>query len=60
MLLYMSGGLIQLVAYGAQDVFLTGNPTITFFKTVYKRHTTTNMKYLAIYLPDLYKYKSLK
>jgi hypothetical protein len=26
------GGLMQLVAYGAQDVYLTGNPQITFFK----------------------------
>lgn len=30
---------MQLVAYGAQDVFLTGNPQITFFKTVYRRYT---------------------
>jgi hypothetical protein len=33
----MGGGLFQLVAYGAQDVYLTGHPHITFFKTVYKR-----------------------
>lgn len=35
----MSGGLMQLVAYGAQDVYLTGNPQITFFKVVYRRYT---------------------
>ena len=35
----MSGGLMQLVAYGAQDTYLTGNPEITFFKVVYRRHT---------------------
>jgi hypothetical protein len=35
----MGGGLLQLVAYGAQDVFLTGNPQITFFIAVYRRHT---------------------
>ena len=35
----MGGGLLQLVAYGAQDVYLTGNPQITFFKGVYRRHT---------------------
>lgn len=35
----MGGGLMQLVAYGAQDVYLTGNPQITFFKAIYKRHT---------------------
>lgn len=33
------GGLIQLVAYGAQDIYLTSNPQITFFKVVYRRHT---------------------
>ena len=35
----MSGGLMQIVAYGAQDVYLTGNPQITYFKVVYRRHT---------------------
>jgi len=35
----MGGGLMQLVAYGAQDVYLSGNPQITFFKVVYRRHT---------------------
>ena len=35
----MGGGLLQLVAYGAQDVSLTGNPQITFFHAVFRRHT---------------------
>lgn len=35
----MTGGLLQLVSYGAQDLYLTGNPQITFFKGVYRRHT---------------------
>jgi len=35
----MSGGLIQLIAHGSQDFYLTGNPQITFFKTVYRRYT---------------------
>jgi len=35
----MAGGLMQLVAYGAQDIYLTGNPMITYFKVVYRRHT---------------------
>ena len=35
----MVGGLMQLVAQGAQDIYLTGNPQITFFKVVYRRHT---------------------
>lgn len=30
---------MQLVAYGAQDIYLTGNPQITFWKVVYRRHT---------------------
>ena len=33
------GGLLQLVAVGKQDLFLTGNPQISFFKMVYRRHT---------------------
>lgn len=28
----MGGGLMELVAYGAQDIYLTANPSITFFK----------------------------
>ena len=35
----MGGGLLQLVAYGAQDAYITGNPHITFWKVLYKRHT---------------------
>jgi hypothetical protein len=40
----MGGGLLQLVAYGAQDIYLTGNPQITFFKVVYRRHTNFAME----------------
>jgi len=35
---------MQLVAYGAQDIYLTGNPQITFFKIVYRRHTNFSME----------------
>ena len=35
---------MQLVAYGAQDIYLTGNPQITYFKTVYRRHTNFSME----------------
>ena len=42
----MGGGLMQLVAYGAQDIYLTGNPQITFFKDVYRRHTNFAMEYI--------------
>jgi hypothetical protein len=35
----MAGALLQLVAYGAQDLYITGQPQITFWKTVYRRYT---------------------
>jgi hypothetical protein len=37
-------GLLELVAHGIQDIFLIGNPQITFFKVVYKRHTNFSME----------------
>lgn len=40
----MGGGLMQLVAYGAQDVYLTGSPQITFFKVIYRRHTNFSVE----------------
>ena len=40
----MGGGLMQLVANGAQDVYLTGNPQITFWKVTYRRHTNFAME----------------
>lgn len=40
----MGGGLLQLVAYGAQDVYLTGNPQITFWKLVYRRHSNFSVE----------------
>jgi len=40
----MGGGLLQLVAYGAQDAYLSGNPQITFWKGLYKRHTNFAME----------------
>ena len=44
----MSGGLMQLVAYGAQDVYLTGNPQITLFKVVYRRHTNFSIECIEL------------
>lgn len=35
----MGGGLAQLASFGTADVVLTGNPQITFFRLVYRRHT---------------------
>jgi hypothetical protein len=40
----MGGGLLQLVAYGAQDAYICGNPQITFWKGLYKRHTNFAME----------------
>jgi len=40
----MGCGLMQFVAYGAQDVYLTGNPQITFWKVTYRRHTNFSME----------------
>ena len=40
----MGGGLLQIVAYGSQDIYITGNPQITFFKAVYRRHTNFSME----------------
>ena len=40
----MPGGLMQISAYGAQDFYLTGNPQISFFKTVYRRYTNFAME----------------
>ena len=51
----MSGGLIQLVAYGIEDIFLTRDPQITFFKVVYRRHTnfsTEPVKQFFVNDPD--------
>lgn len=40
----MGGALLQLVAYGAQDVFLTGSPEITYWKVSYRRYTNFAME----------------
>lgn len=49
----MGGGLMQLVAYGAQDVYLTGNPQITLFKVVYRRHTNFSMECIELPIDTL-------
>ena len=33
------GGLIQLVAQGPQDSYLTANPQVTYFRDIYRKHT---------------------
>lgn len=44
----MGGGLLELVAHGVQDIYLIGNPQITFFKIVYKRHTNFSMESIKV------------
>jgi len=45
----MTGGLMQLVGKGAQDVLVTGNPSFTHFKSVYKRHSEFAMEHFRLY-----------
>ena len=40
----MGGGTLQLVAYGGQDIHIIGNPEMSFFKSVYRRHTNFAME----------------
>jgi hypothetical protein len=47
----MTGGIIQMVISGKQDIYLTINPEITFFKKVYKRHTNFSTELIEI-LPE--------
>ena len=44
----MPAATLQLVSYGAQDMYLTGNPQITYFKVVYRRHTNFSMEDIVI------------
>mgnify|MGYP005988947411 CR=1 FL=1 len=48
----MSGGLINIVSYGAQDLYLTGDPQITFFKIAYRRHTNFSTESVEIDIND--------
>jgi len=43
------GGLLQLVATGKQDLFLTGNPQISFFRMVYRRYTNFATESIPMY-----------
>lgn len=44
----MTGGLMQLVGKGAQDQLVTGNPSFTYFKSMYKRHTDFAMEHFRL------------
>jgi hypothetical protein len=45
----MPNGLMQLLAYGAEDLYLTGNPSFTYWKMIYKRYTNFAMEYITQY-----------
>jgi hypothetical protein len=49
----MTGGLINIVSYGLNDLYITGAPQITFFKVVYRRHTNFSIESMAIELGEL-------
>ena len=40
----MGGGTLQLVIFGGQDIHITGNPEMSYFKSVYRRHTNFSME----------------
>ena len=44
----MPGGIMQLIFQGGQDVYLTGNPNMTYFKTVYRRYTQFGTEYITL------------
>ena len=44
----MGGGHIQLVALGAQDIYINGNPQISFFKAIYRRHTNFSIECIEV------------
>jgi len=48
----MAGGLLQIASYGSQDLFLTGNPQITFFKVVYRRYTNFSVESIKMPFDD--------
>jgi hypothetical protein len=48
----MAGGLIEIVTYGSQDLYLTGTPEITFFKVVYRRHTNFAIENIKVNFDD--------
>ena len=46
----MGGALLQLAAYGSENIYLNGNPEITYFKTIYKRYTNFAIQNIDVLL----------
>lgn len=49
----MTGGLLQLSSYSSQELFLTGSPTITFFRVIYKKHTNFSTELIKVDFDNL-------
>lgn len=54
----MKGALLQLIAYGAQDVYLTGRPETSFFKNVYLRHTNFSIESIEVPYKGIFNFDS--
>ena len=54
----MTGGLLELVAHGEQDKYLIGSPQMSFFKTIYKRHTNFSIESKKVYFKEKLLYGS--
>jgi hypothetical protein len=52
----MAGGLINIVSYGTQDLYLSGDPEITFYKLAYRRHTNFSIESIEIDIEDRLKF----
>ena len=48
----MTGGILEVVAKGTEDIYLTGDPNITFFKTIYRRHTNFSRAELDLHFSN--------
>lgn len=46
----MAGGLMQLLAFGNQNIYLNGNPSMTYFKKVFHTHTNFAMESISVVL----------
>ena len=54
----MKGSLLQLVAFGAEDLVLTADPDITFFNTIYKRHSVFSIESIQLNFTDIPQFNS--
>ena len=55
----MTGGLLQIITSGKQDIYLTINPQVTFFKKVYRRHTNFSIELIEVNSENASKYNNI-